>query len=419
MHPIQIHFRRAGVVRRWRCKCIENDEVNMEVEPHADQATQPSAAERGIMNPLLELKKQGQSVWLDYIRRGLLTDGGLARLIAEDGLGGLTSNPTIFEKAIAGTTDYDAALRAQLTKAPDTDVRTLYDGLAIADAQMAADLLRPVFDLSDCRDGFVSLEPPPQLTTDTASTIAEARRLWHAVNRPNLMIKVVATPDGVRAVEALIAEKININITLMFSLDHYEAVANAYIRGLQRCHEPAKVASVASFFVSRVDAQVDRSLEVIGTADSLALRGKIAVANAKMVYRRFREIFYAAPFTALMERGARVQRPLWASTGVKNREYRDVLYVEELIGPDTVTTLPPATLDAFRGHGRVSASSVTEGVEEAEAALSKLTELGIDLPATAAQLQADGVAAFASGYEKVLAGLDRKRLSILSVQSPG
>ena len=391
----------------------------MEVEPHADQATQPSAAERGIMNPLLELKKQGQSVWLDYIRRGLLTDGGLARLIAEDGLGGLTSNPTIFEKAIAGTTDYDAALRAQLTKAPDTDVRTLYDGLAIADAQMAADLLRPVFDLSDCRDGFVSLEPPPQLTTDTASTIAEARRLWHAVNRPNLMIKVVATPDGVRAVEALIAEKININITLMFSLDHYEAVANAYIRGLQRCHEPAKVASVASFFVSRVDAQVDRSLEVIGTADSLALRGKIAVANAKMVYRRFREIFYAAPFTALMERGARVQRPLWASTGVKNREYRDVLYVEELIGPDTVTTLPPATLDAFRGHGRVSASSVTEGVEEAEAALSKLTELGIDLPATAAQLQADGVAAFASGYEKVLAGLDRKRLSILSVQSPG
>lgn len=391
----------------------------MEVEPHADQATQPSAAERGIMNPLLELKKQGQSVWLDYIRRGLLTDGGLARLIAEDGLGGLTSNPTIFEKAIAGTTDYDAALRAQLTKAPDTDVRTLYDGLAIADAQMAADLLRPVFDLSDCRDGFVSLEPPPQLTTDTASTTAEARRLWHAVNRPNLMIKVVATPDGVRAVEALIAEKININITLMFSLDHYEAVANAYIRGLQRCHEPAKVASVASFFVSRVDAQVDRSLEVIGTADSLALRGKIAVANAKMVYRRFREIFYAAPFTALMERGARVQRPLWASTGVKNREYRDVLYVEELIGPDTVTTLPPATLDAFRGHGRVSASSVTEGVEEAEAALSKLTELGIDLPATAAQLQADGVAAFASGYEKVLAGLDRKRLSILSVQSPG
>lgn len=419
MHPIQIHFRRAGVVRRWRCKCIENDEVNMEVEPHADQATQPSAAERGIMNPLLELKKQGQSVWLDYIRRGLLTDGGLARLIAEDGLGGLTSNPTIFEKAIAGTTDYDAALRAQLTKAPDTDVRTLYDGLAIADAQMAADLLRPVFDLSDCRDGFVSLEPPPQLTTDTASTIAEARRLWHAVNRPNLMIKVVATPDGVRAVEALIAEKININITLMFSLDHYEVVANAYIRGLQRCHEPAKVASVASFFVSRVDAQADRSLEVIGTADSLALRGKIAVANAKMVYRRFREIFYAAPFTALMERGARVQRPLWASTGVKNREYRDVLYVEELIGPDTVTTLPPATLDAFRGHGRVSASSVTEGVEEAEAALSKLTELGIDLPATAAQLQADGVAAFASGYEKVLAGLDRKRLSILSVQSPG
>jgi transaldolase len=203
----------------------------------------------------------------------------------------------------------------------------------------------------------------------------------------------------------------------VIELDHYEAVANAYIRGLQRCREPAKVASVASFFVSRVDAVIDRSLEIIGTVDSLALRGRIAIANAKMVYRRFTEIFYGAPFNALMERGARVQRPLWASTGVKNREYRDVLYVEELIGPDTVTTIPPATLDAFRGHGRVSASSVTERVEEAEVALSKLNELGIDLQATAAQLQAAGVAAFASGYERVLAGLDRKRRSILSIQS--
>ena len=369
------------------------------------------------MNPLLELKKHGQSVWLDYIRRSLLTEGGLARLVEEDGLGGVTSNPAIFEKAINGTSDYDSALYARLATAPDIDVRALYDGLAIEDARMAADLLRPVFDLSDRGDGFVSLEPPPQLTTDTASTIAEARRLWHAVNRPNLMIKVVATPDGVPAVEALIAEGININITLMFSLDHYEAVANAYIKGLQRCCEPAKVASVASIFVSRVDTLVDRSLEMIGTADSLALRGRIAIANAKMVYRRFRDIFYGAPFTRLRERGARVQRPLWASTGVKNLRYRDVLYVEELIGPDTVTTIPPATLDAFRDHGRVNAFSVTEGVEEAEAALSKLAELGIDLPAIAVQLQADGVAAFAAGYEKVLAGLDRKRRSVLSLRS--
>ena len=234
------------------------------------------------------------------------------------------------------------------------------------------------------------------------------------VNRPNLMIKVVATPEGVRAVEALIAEGININITLMFSLDHYEAVANAYIRGLQQCREPARVASVASFFVSRVDTRVDRALEAIGTADALALRGTIAIANAKMVYRRFTEIFYGAPFAALKQRGARVQRPLWASTGVKNPNYRDVLYVEDLIGPDTVTTIPPATLDAFRSHGRVRGATVAEGVDEAGAALSRLAGLGIDLQAIAEKLQVDGVAAFASGYDSVLAGLERKKQSILA-----
>jgi transaldolase len=241
----------------------------------------------------------------------------------------------------------------------------------------------------------------------------EVRRLWHAVNRPNLMVKVVATPDGVRAVEALIAEGININITLMFSLDHYEAVANAYIKGLKQCREPSRVASVASFFVSRVDTKVDRALEAIGTADALALRGAIAIANAKMVYRRFTEIFHGAPFATLRERGGRVQRPLWASTGVKNPNYRDVLYVEGLIGPDTVTTIPPATLDAFRGHGRVSGATVVEGVDEASAALSKLAELGIDLKAIADELQVDGVAAFAAGYDAVLAGLEQKKQSIL------
>jgi transaldolase len=369
------------------------------------------------MNPLLDLRKHGQSVWLDYIQRSLLTGGDFERLIEEDGLLGVTSNPTIFEKAIDGSSDYDDALRLLLDKAPDTDARTLYDGLAIEDVRMAADLLRPAYDMSDRADGFVSLEPPPQLTKDTALTIAEARRLWQAVNRPNLMIKVVATPEGDRAVEALIAEGININITLMFSLDHYEAVANAYIRGLQQCREPARVASVASFFVSRVDTQVDRALEAIGTADALALRGKIAIANAKMVYRRFSEIFYGAPFAALKQRGARVQRPLWASTGTKNPNYRDVLYVEELIGPDTVTTIPPATLDAFRSHGRIRGTTVTEEVDEASAALAKLAGLGIDLQAIAEKLQADGIAAFASGYNRVLAGLERKKQSILASQT--
>jgi transaldolase len=365
------------------------------------------------MNPLLRLKGQGQSVWLDYIRRSFLTSGDFKRLIEDDGIGGVTSNPTIFEKAIDGSSDYDDALRILTAQAPRADLHSLYDRLAIEDVRMAADLLRPAYDLSGGSDGFVSLEPPPQSTKDTAATMEEVRRLWHAVNRPNLMVKVVATPDGVRAVEALIAEGININITLMFSLDHYEAVANAYIRGLEQCREPSRVASVASFFVSRVDTKIDRALEAIGTADALALRGAIAIANAKMVYRRFTEIFHGAPFATLRERGGRVQRPLWASTGVKNPNYRDVLYVEGLIGPDTVTTIPPATLDAFRGHGRVSGATVVEGVDEASAALSKLAELGIDLKAIADELQVDGVAAFAAGYDAVLAGLEQKKQSIL------
>jgi transaldolase len=370
------------------------------------------------MNPLFDLTKHGQSIWLDYIRRSFLTSGEFKRLIEEDGIGGVTSNPTIFEKAIDGSSDYDGALRALVDKTPTIDAGTLYDRLAIEDVRMAADLLRPSYDLSGGGDGFVSLEPPPQSTKDTAATVEEVRRLWKAVNRPNLMVKVVATPDGVRAVEALIAEGININITLMFSLDHYEAVANAYIRGLQQCREPSRVASVASFFVSRVDTTIDRALEAIGTAEALALRGSIAIANAKMVYRRFTEIFYGAAFATLKEGGCRMQRPLWASTGVKNASYRDVMYVEELIGPDTVTTIPPATLDAFRSHGRVRSATVAAGVDEARAALSKLAQLGIDLQAIAEKLQADGVAAFASGYDAVLAGLERKKQSILAVMRP-
>jgi transaldolase len=365
------------------------------------------------MNPLLGLKEHGQSVWLDDIHHSLLTDGSLNRLIEEDALGGVTSNPTIFKRAILGGSEYDEPLSVLLTMVPASDARSLYDSLVIEDLRRAADLLRPAYNRSRGSDGFVSLEPPPQSTADTRSTVAEATRLWKAVNRPNLMIKVVATPDGVDAVEALIADGINVNITLMFSLEHYEAVADAYIRGLEKCREPAPVASVASFFVSRVDAKVDAILEQIGTAEALALRGRIAIANAKMVYRRFTEIFHDKRFMRLKQYGARVQRPLWASTGTKDPRYRDVMYVEELIGSETVMTVPAATLSAFRDHGHVRGVTVTEGLEAAGAALSTLAELGVNLGTIADNLQREGVAAFASDYSSVLAGIERKKQVIL------
>jgi transaldolase len=269
----------------------------------------PSAAEGTAMNPLLELRNHGQSVWLDYIRRDLIVSGGLRALIDQDGLRGVTSNPTIFEKAIDGSTDYDTGLDELLARNPRADAKDLYDALAIEDVRHAADILRPSYEESGGADGFVSIEPPPQLTRDTATTIAEAQRLWRTVDRPNLMIKVVGTPAGVAAVEALISEGINVNITLMFSLRHYDAVAAAYIRGLERCRRPERIASVASFFVSRVDTEVDRSLEAVGSKEALGLRGKIAIANAKIVYRRSREVFYGGPFSAQRERGARVLRP--------------------------------------------------------------------------------------------------------------
>lgn len=360
------------------------------------------------MNALQELRTHGQSPWLDYIRRDLISGGGLRSLITEDGLRGVTSNPTIFEKAIDGSTDYDAGLAELLRRNPRASAKDLYDALAIEDVRNAADILRPSYEESQGADGFVSLEPPPQLTGNSAATLAEARRLWWAVDRPNLMIKVVATAEGVAAVEALIAEGINVNITLMFSLRHYEAVANAYIRGLERCRRPERAASVASFFVSRVDTRVDRALEAAGGQEALALRGTIAIANAKTVYQRFREVFHGDPFSAQRKRGARAQRPLWASTSVKNARYRDVMYVEELIGPDTVNTMPLATLEAFRSHGRIRGDTVLEAPDQARNALRKLVELGIDLDAIAGELQTDGISAFARDYERVCAALERK-----------
>ncbi|MGE5205420.1 MAG: bifunctional transaldolase/phosoglucose isomerase [Chlamydiota bacterium] len=365
------------------------------------------------MNPLKQLQEQGQSVWLDYIRRDLLTGGGLKRLRDEDGLRGVTSNPTIFDKAIAGSSDYDDTLRSLLAKDPHATPEKMFDHLEIEDIQMAADILRPVYDQTDGADGFVSMEVPASMAHDTAATLREAQRLWRAVVRPNVMIKVPATPEGIPAIEALIAEGINVNITLMFSLGHYEAVAAAYLRGLRRNQNPSKVASVASFFVSRVDTMVDAALEKIGTPEALALRGKIAIANSKRVYRRFKEIFQGTPFSEFQRRGARLQRPLWASTSTKNPAYRDVIYVEELIGPHTVNTLPPATIDAFRDHGKV-APTLEAGEQEAEAALARLAQVGIDLNQVTEQLSVDGVEAFDKSMRQLLDSLREKRTKLVS-----
>src|SRR5688572_1186939 len=368
------------------------------------------------MNPLLGLNQCGQFVWLDHISRSLIRGGGLQRLIDEDGLGGVTSNPTIFEKAIAGSSDYDAGLHRALDAERSISDRALAERLIVEDIQMAADVLRPVYDHSEGANGFVSLEVSPGSAHNTDATVAEARHLWQVAARPNVMIKVPATQEGVPAVEVLTAEGINVNITLMFSLEHYEAVAQAYLRGIQRHPEPHRVTSVASVFVSRLDAVADRLLEKIGSPDALALRGRIAIANAKRVYRRFRELFDGEPFATLRRRGARVQRPLWASTGTKNASYSDVLYIEALIGPDTITTVPPATLDAFRDHGRVRVTLET-GDQEAEAVLATAAALGLDVHAITEQLLADGIEAFASSFDQLVVSVGEKRRQILTTAS--
>ena len=361
------------------------------------------------MNPVKELLNQGQSIWLDYIQEGLIQSGELERLVEENGVRGITSNPTIFQKAIAGSSDYDDVLRAMLENDPQIEADKLFERLALENIRAAADVLRPVYDEAEGADGFVSIEVSPRIAHNTARTIDEAKRLRAEVDRPNVLIKVPATPEGIPAIEALIADGVNVNITLMFSMKHYEGVARAYIQGLQRCSNPQQVSSVASFFVSRVDTEVDKALKKLGTEEARALLGKVAIANCKLVYRRFREIFYGEVFAALRGRGARVQRPLWASTGTKDPAYSDVLYVENLIGPDTVNTLPPATLDAFRRHGRVKGSTVEEELKKAESDLSRLKELGIDLDAIAEKLQTDGISAFAASLDRLLAAVEEKR----------
>lgn len=353
------------------------------------------------MGTLHELHDAGQSVWLDFIRRDMLANGELERMVA-DGIRGLTSNPTIFQKAIGGSDSYDAAIRSALGVKPDSSPMEIYEGLAIADIQDAADALRGVYDSSAAADGHVSLEVSPYLAADTAGTVAEAHRLWGLVDRPNLMIKVPATPEGIPAIEDLIAAEINVNATLMFSLADYEAVAQAYVRGIRRAENPQRIASVASFFVSRVDNNTDAELDKIGTDAALALRGRAAVANAKLAYERYLEIFEGPEFSDQLERGARPQRALWASTSTKNPAYPDVLYVEPLVGPNTVNTMPPATVDAYLDHGKAYGSALGSDMDQAHRDIDALADLGVDFAAITAALQTDGVEAFSGSFDELL-----------------
>jgi transaldolase len=352
------------------------------------------------MNPLPRLHDAGQSVWLDFLRRSLITGGGLERLRREDGVSGVTSNPSIFGKAIVGSTDYDEAIRVIAGKNGRPPIDMFYD-LALADVTMAADVFRAVFEDTGGADGFVSFELEPRLAHDTRGSIEAAGALFQRIGRPNVMIKVPGTEEGVPVVEELTGLGVNVNITLLFSVELYEKVAVAYIRGLERRLESGqpldRMASVASFFVSRVDAVVDVLLP-----EGSPLRGKVAIANAKRAYHRFRHLFSGERWERLARAGARVQRPLWASTGTKNVAYSDVLYVEELVGPDTVTTVPEATLDAFRDHGVVRPGAAWEGLEEAETILGLLPEQGIDLGAITDRLVEEGLAAFQADLDELL-----------------
>ena len=360
------------------------------------------------MTKLHQLAELGQSVWYDNISRGLLNSGGLQDLV-DRGVRGVTSNPTILDKAISGSDDYDDAL-APLAAAGQSPL-AIYEALVIEDIQRAADVLRPLYEESAGLDGYVSLEVNPHLAHDTEGTIAEAARLYAALDRPNVLIKVPATPAGIPAIEALIGQGVNINVTLIFALDTYRAVAQAYIAGLERRAaaglDLAQAASVASFFVSRIDTATDRLLAESPDPRAKALQGKIALASAKAAYALFKEIFDGERWERLAAQGARVQRPLWASTSTKNPAYPDTLYVDPLIGPHTVNTLPPVTLEAFLDHGTV-ALTVEKGLDEARARLRQLADLGISLEAVTGQLLDDGVAAFARSFDSLLASIEAK-----------
>ncbi len=368
-------------------------------------------------NPLKDLLKFGQSVWLDYIRRDLITSGELKRLIDEDGLRGMTSNPAIFEKAIVGSSDY-ADLLASLKGRKDLDAKGKFEVLAIRDIQDATDLMRPVYDQSKRYDGYVSLEVSPYLARDTQGTVEEARRLWKTVNRPNLMIKVPGTKEGIPAFEQLISEGININVTLLFSQDVYQLIAEAYIRGLEKFAasggDVPRMASVASFFISRIDNAIDADIaNRLKTATDpqqvqklKSVAGKIAIANGKLAYQRYLKIFSGPRWDALKAKGAQTQRVLWASTSTKNPAYPDILYVQELIGQNTVNTIPPATLDAYRDHGQPR-ETLTEDVDGATQAMKTLAEIGISIDQVTSKLTDDGVRLFEEAFDKLLAAVEK------------
>jgi len=368
------------------------------------------------MSKLAELEKLGQSVWFDFIRRSLITSGELQKLI-DQGVKGITSNPAIFEKAIAGSSDYDDDIK-QLARS-DKSVDEIYESLAFEDIGRAADLLRPCYDTTGGVDGYVSLEVNPHLADDTGKTIEEATRLYETLSRPNVMIKVPATAAGIPAVTELIAAGVNVNVTLIFGLENYKAVAGAYIAGLEKLaaygptaasgHPVNAVASVASFFVSRVDSAVDKALNDLNQTQ---LMGQSAIANSKMAYAEFKQIFSGSRWQPLKDQGARVQRVLWASTSTKNPELADTLYVDELIGPETVNTIPPATLESFLDHGKV-AETLTMGWDHAREQLAKLAQLGIDLQAVTRQLQDDGVVAFAKPFDALMQSIADKRERLL------
>ncbi len=361
---------------------------------------------------LVALFDYGQSFWYDNIRRLFLEDGTVQRLIKDDGLRGMTSNPSIFDQAIGKSSDYDHQIAALGQETGDT--KTIYEALALADIQAACDLFAPLFVESDRGDGYVSLEVSPHLARDTEGTVVEARRLFAAVDRPNVMIKVPATSEGIPAIRQLIGEGININVTLMFSMAHYEAVAQAYIDGLRQwianAGDPHQVASVASFFVSRVDTNVDKLLAAMDDPSVASLLGKAAVANSRLVYQRYKELFEDAhsPFTGMAAAGAATQRLLWASTSVKSPDYPDTMYIDELIGPDTVTTIPPVTIDAFRDHGTLG-STLESNLEEARAVMEQLDALGVDMTAVTEQLQDDGVTAFVNSFNSLFDTIESKR----------
>ena len=375
---------------------------------------------KAAKNPLESLHDHGQAVWLDFLARRFITEGGLKKLVGGDGLTGVTSNPTIFNKAIAGSADYDSSLKT----AGDFDIMTLYERLAIEDIQHAADVLRPAYEATKRADGYVSLEVSPYLAMSTEATVAEARRLSNAVSRDNVMIKVPATKPGLPAIRQLIGEGINVNITLLFSQQVYEEVVEAYLAGVEHLvaqgGDPSKIASVASFFVSRIDQSVDKLIDEClrqtndadKRADLTGLRGKIAIANAKLAYQRYKRLFAGARWEKLRAEGARVQRLLWASTGTKNPAYSDVLYIEGLIAPETISTMPPATMDAFRDHGRVQ-PTLEENIEQARQVMATLEKSGISIDSVTAKLVEEGVQIFANAFDKLLDAVARKRVALL------